>query len=358
MNTKKINILICDDSAVIRQLLNTVLKEAEDINVIGYARDGIEAVQMTQKLKPDLITMDIEMPGIDGFEATKKIMSEFPTPIIVISSHVNTKEMNTTFNALTAGALTVIEKPHDILSAGFLEQKRNLFNLIRALSQVHVIRRRADFMKKSIVELKKEKQLLVKNEVKIMAFGASTGGPAALHYILSRLPKFSSVPIVIVQHITDNFLPGLVNWLQMMSSLKIEIVQKNRQPLLPGTVYFAPDGFHLTIKKDVTPIAVLENSPAIEYFKPSVTRLFSSIAESYPGLAVAGLLTGMGRDGAVGLLQMKQSGCHTFVQNQESSVVFGMPSAAKNIQAECDTIDLTEIPEYINQIFNKEKENG
>lgn len=348
---EKIKILIAEDSPVIAALLKSMIHETDDMHVIAIAKNGAEAVEFTKQYKPNLITMDIQMPIKNGFEATKEIMADCPTPIVVISSHANSASLNTTFNALQSGALTVIEKPSDILSAGFSVQKNTILNTLRALSEVRVIRRR--FGNLPDVDLPVEKKKITSlNDLKIVALGSSTGGPEALYFILSQIPDNFSLPIVIVQHITDGFLPGLITWLQRKSALPIEMIAENNQPLLPGHVYFAPDGMHLGIKKgEATPIAFFERSDPIDYFRPSVSYLFSSIAESYPKQALAGLLTGMGRDGASGLLKMKESGSHTFIQSESSCVVFGMPGVAKRIGAECDIIDLMKIPEYIKKII-------
>lgn len=351
--TKKINVLIAEDSKVVTQLLRAIMLETDDINVIACASNGREAIKLTKQYKPDLITMDIEMPELDGLAAIKEIMSICPTPIVVITSHANSNTMNTAFNALRAGALTVIEKPHDVLSVGFQKQKRSLLTTLRALSEVHVIRRR--FHDAPVIPLVSsfEKDINVKN-AQIVALGVSTGGPEALYYILSQLPETFPLPIVIVQHIVDGFLPGLVNWLQRKSALKLHIIKENNQPLLAGNIYFAPDDYHLVIHKGSSgPVSFLEKSPAIDFFRPSITRLFSSLSESYPAQSIAGLLTGMGKDGASGLLKLKESGSHTFIQDESSCVVFGMPGAAKKINAECAIVELAKISEHLKQITKK-----
>ena len=352
MSTSTLKVLIAEDSLVVATLLKNMLEEDENIQVVGVAKTGSKAVEMTLRLKPDIITMDIEMPELNGFEATKQIMAQCPTPIVVISGNVNNAALNTTFNALNAGALTVIEKPHDVLNAGFESQKRSLLTTIRALSEVRVIRRRRAT---KLTSPRNKLEQFSSKKLELLALGLSTGGPEVLYFILSQLPAAFPVPIVIVQHISKGFLPGLVKWLSHKCVLKIEIISEGNQILRPGTVYFADDDQHLIIKKGDLPIAQLEDSPAIEHFKPSVGRLFTSIASAYPASAMAGLLTGMGRDGAEGLLAMKQAGCQTFIQDEESCVVFGMPGQAKTLNAHCEELDLINIPSFLTNTFTKEK---
>ncbi len=350
----KIRILIAEDSKVITELLHAILSAEPDFDIVACVGNGQEAVEQTKKLKPDLITMDIKMPVMDGLEATRIIMSEFPTPIVVISGHANKNEVNTTFDALNAGALTLIEKPKDILSAGFETDKRILLNTLRALSSVHVIRRKKIQAKPAIEKFVYPRPT---NTARIAALGLSTGGPEVLNYILSNLNATISAPMVVVQHITNGFLPGLVSWLSSKSTLPLHIAE-NKQLLQKGHVYFAPNDRHLTIKQGLSgPVAVLEDSDAFAGFKPSVTKLFLSIAETYPNKAIAGLLTGMGCDGADGLLAIKKAGSYTFIQDKESSIVFGMPGSAQLLQAECDTIQLNAIPTFLNNTLKKGENN-
>lgn len=348
--SRNIKILIVEDSKVIIQLLQVLLNEEPDFEVVGSASNGVEAIELTKKLKPDLITMDINMPELDGFQATKIIMNECPTPIVVISSYVDSAELNTTFNALTAGALTVIEKPHDIAEHGFEKNRKTLINTLRALSEVRVMRRRIN-IENAIVQESHDKLCLPK-QIDLVALGASTGGPEALRFILSQLPCDYPVPIVIVQHITPSFLPGLITWLDRNSALNVKIASHN-DSLEAGCVYFAPDHCHLTIKKGIKPIASLEDSESVGHFKPSITSLFDSIAHTYPTTVIAGLLTGMGSDGAQGLLAIKQVGGYTFIQDKLSSIVFGMPAAAQLLNAECAVYDLAVMPELLNTVINK-----
>lgn len=343
----RIKVLIVDDSKVCSTAIAAILNETPDIEVVGIAKDGEMGVELTKSLKPDLVIMDIFMPQMDGVEATKVIMQQCPTPIIVVSSPSNAKESNYVFEALEAGALTLIKKPIGFLEDGFGEVQRLLVQSVRALSSVHVVKRKAATIPSSITELTVDKSML---KAKIVALGCSTGGPEALHNILSQLPGHFPIPIVITQHITKGFLPGLVKWLQSSSALSIHIAE-DQQDLLPGSVYFAADEAHLLIQKNNFPKAVLDMSDPLDHFKPSINKMFNSIATSYPGKAIGGILTGMGKDGVQGLLKMRQTGCVTFAQSEATSVIYGMPAAAIDLQATDCSIDLNKISKFLTTLL-------
>lgn len=339
-----IKVLLVDDSEVTTQLLLSIVQEDTEINVIACAKNGQEALELTKKLKPDLITMDIFMPVMDGVEATKAIMDQCPTPIIIISTHASEDESSYVFDALKAGALSIIKKPLGVLDKEFEQTKRYIINAIRSFSEIRMTRRpiRSRTPKKSIEVTNDTKK------TELIVLGASTGGPVALNEILSKLPKDFSVPIVIIQHISNGFLPGLLNWLQKSTPLKLNIA-KDRQFLEAGFVYFAPDNRHLTIinPSQFKPIALLNDNPPIQHVRPSINVLFHSIAKNFPKTAVGGLLTGMGEDGAQGLLDMKKAGCITFAQSKKSSTVFGMPSAAVKLEAAAQILDLEQISQFL-----------
>ena len=347
---KQINIIIADDSRVSTALLCALFQTTPDIHVIACARDGLEAVTLTKRLKPDLVTMDIFMPQIDGVQATREIMEQCPTPIIMISAHANETESPHVFNALQAGALSVIEKPQGVLDIGFDEVKRHIIHAVRTLAQVQVVPRQIQ------QRLKPAAKIFMHNQrgAKIIALGSSTGGPEALRCILSSLPGNFPIPIVITQHITKGFLPGLVTWLQTVTPLTLAIATQH-QPLMPGCVYFAAEDAHLVIKKGLTPLATLDYTAPIDHFRPSISAMFSSLAMSYPGLSIGGLLTGMGQDGASGLLQMKKTGCLTFAQSKVTSVIYGMPAAAVALQATDESVDLEEIPQFLAILLSRRR---
>lgn len=345
---KKIRVLIAEDSKVISTLLKAILDESNEIEVIAIARDGNEAIEMVKRYRPDLITMDIFMPHCDGFLATKTIMAENPVPIIVISSKVNVKEMAVTFNSLAAGALAVIEKVSLSNDDRFLKFKRDLLHAIRVYSDVPVIKRR-QFSKPANQGLTVN---LEQKKIKLLAFGASTGGPEAINCILSRLSKDISFPILIVQHITAGFIQGFIDWLQLKSPYPVKLLNHN-ETLKAGVIYFAPDNYQLKLRYATSHIvASLEDETPINGFKPSIDYLFTHIDVRLVPKMAAGILTGMGTDGANGLKQLKDAGAITFAQDEQSSVVFGMPLAAAKLNAAAHTLSLQQIPDFIAKLNN------
>lgn len=341
---KEIRILIIDDSKTCAAALQSIFDAQPNIKVIGIASNGREGLELTKKLKPDLITMDIFMPIMDGVAATTTIMKECPTPILVISSPSNSNETNFVFDALKAGALSVIEKPKGCIEGDFSRISQQIVHSVRALAGLHVFKR-TNF-------LQQPKESSIPNRflgAKILALGSSTGGPEALQCILSSLPGDFPIPIAVTQHITEGFLPGLISWLQNTTQLKLHIV-KNHEILKPGCVYFAENNYHFLIEKDLSPVAILDTSARIHYLRPSIDALFSSIVTNYPGAAIGGLLTGMGKDGAAGLLKMKESGCLTFVQSKETCIIYGMPKAAIELNAAQYTIDLEKIARFLTKL--------
>lgn len=349
--TSRIRVVIADDSIVVRQLLRYLLESDGRFTVIAEANDGLEAVEIVQKLKPDIITMDIQMPKMDGLQAIEFLMRESPIPIIVISSYTNDATMNITFEALQAGALSVMNKPQNIRSPYFTAETTRLLDTIANLSEVHVIRRR------SLSRIQEKSSVIVKpiapTTVQLLALGCSTGGPAVLQKILSALPSYTDIPIVIVQHITDGFLPGMIAWLQQSCQQTISALTDG-ETLKANRVYFAPNRRHLVLSQSSEqPFANLVQKPDNTYFKPSVNVLFDSIAKHFGRQAIAGLLTGMGDDGADGLLDIKKAGGLTFIQDESSSVVFGMPGAAKNINAHCHMLNLEEIIQFVKYVTSR-----
>lgn len=321
-----IRILITEDSVVVALLLKAIFEQEADFEVVGQARNGREAVELAARLRPDLITMDIRMPVMDGFEATREIMSTRPVPIVVVSSSVDDEELRITFRAVEEGALSVIEKPRGINHPDFEQIRRELVNTVRAMAEVKLVRRRR-WVAPEPARLGTAPPLVTRR-CDLIAIGSSTGGPQALRTILAALPVDLPVPLVVVQHIGRGFIQGLVDWLNGYSGPLCRVAQHGEE-LLPGHVYFAPDDRHLQVQRIGRSVAaVLKDAPPVDNIRPSATPLFRSVAACCPGRAVGVVLTGMGADGAEGLLEMRRAGCATLVQDEESCVVYGMPAAA------------------------------
>lgn len=350
-----IKLLIVDDSETEIQLLKHIFSFNKEISIVGIAKNGKECIHLVNTLKPDIITMDIQMPIMDGLEATKIIMSTHPTPIIVISSYLQSKEIDLTFRALEAGALSVLPKPTHISSPQFDTEMQTIISTVKNLSEIKVIKRR--FPTKSGLSKHTSPSLIPSipsANYEIIAIGSSVGGPQALKAILSKLPFNFPIPIIIVQHMTPGFIDGFVSWLNTNISLNA-MVASNYQILTGGNVYFAPDHCHLQISRiDNTLMTHLHQSQPISGFCPSVTALFDSVARISKANAVGVLLTGMGTDGAEGLLAMRKAKSHTITQDKESAVVFGMAGVAAEMGAVDKVVALDQIAEYLLSLTSKQ----
>jgi len=320
-----IRILVVDDSATARTLLVSILAADPAIQVVGEASDGLEAIALTQKLRPDLITMDLHMPRLDGLEATKEIMITVPTPIVIVSGTTRTREVKDSLDTLRVGALEVVVKPPGPRSPGFVAAAQHLVATVKALSQVKVVRH---WRPPSVQPAVRSTRALVPPGAarrRIVAIAASTGGPAALRFLLSGLPGDFALPILMVQHITPGFVSGLASWLDSSSPLRVKLAEQG-EPLTPHTVFLAPDHRHLGASGHGT--VALSSSPPIGGFRPSGTFLFESVGRAFGAGAVAVILTGMGDDGVEGLRMIRRTGGQVIAQDETTSVIFGMPGAA------------------------------
>lgn len=316
-----IRVVVAEDSPTVRELLVSILESEEDIRVVGQARNGREAVDLALRLRPDLITMDVQMPVLDGLEATKEIMVGAPTPILIVSSRaVSPSQVELSLDALKAGALMVVPTPVSPLSEGFDHQRAQLVSMVRAMSQVKVVRRWS-----GRTSAPPPAPRGAKEPVRLVAIGASTGGPAAVQQILSALPRDFPVPIVLVQHIAAEFATGLAQWLASSCRLRVRIAEQGER-MEARTAYLSPDHRHLGVRRDGT-IALSAAAP-IGGFRPSATALFASVARAYGPRAAAVILTGMGRDGVDGLRLVHESGGLVIAQDEATSVVYGMPREA------------------------------
>lgn len=316
-----IRAIVAEDSPTARSLIVEILRSDPDIEVVGEAVSGVEVIELTKRLRPDVISMDVQMPELDGIEATKRIMSVVPTPIVIVSSAVLT-EVATSMEAISAGALAAIPKPTGPEAPDFEARALEFAATIKSMAGVKVVRRWGAGHGYPAVPAAAPVRRV---RARFVAVAASTGGPAALQRVLSELPKDFVAPIAIVQHIALGFTPGLVAWLRSTTSLAVAIAEHGTEPR-PGTVYFAPDDQHLGL--DSAGRFRLTRDPPNNGFRPSGTPLFESVAQCYGRSALAVILTGMGEDGVSGLGVVRERGGRVIAQDQETSVVFGMPAAA------------------------------
>jgi two-component system chemotaxis response regulator CheB len=338
--TSPTRILVAEDSPVARELLVAILQNAAGMQVIGTARNGAEAVRLTHRLNPDVITMDIHMPEMDGIAATRQIMSETPRPVIMLSASLHKNKRVLTSNALQAGALLVIEKPKLNDPPEVVE---SLIRQIKLMAEVKVIRRWGDEAGKGKnarqqggtpgqPALGKPVGMSRKGQTtpQLVVIAASTGGPGVLSKILSDLPANFPAPILVVQHITPGFGESLASWLDQQTALKVRLARQSDLPKA-GEVLIAPDDYHMQLNR--LGLVTLNQAPPKYGQRPSANILFQSAAEVYGATTLGVILTGMGNDGAEGLSLLRQNGAHTIAQDRESSIVFGMPAVAIELGA-------------------------
>jgi two-component system, chemotaxis family, protein-glutamate methylesterase/glutaminase len=319
----RVTVLVVDDSASQRGALIALLNADPELSVIGWATNGADAVRATALLKPDVIAMDLHMPGMNGLEATRQILRETPTPIVLVSPSAARDDQLLVFQALDAGVLAVLSKP-DAGPAGRVAAQE-LCRTLKNMARVHVLRRWTDErlhpVAGTVIPPGVPWSAL---ELEVVAIGASTGGPQVLHEILVHLPNDFGPPVLVVQHIEVGFDSGLVDWLGQHCGLPVKIAVNGQALNRPG-VWIAPTGSHMGVRG--RRLALVDGEP-ISLHRPSITHLFQSVALEYRGAAICVLLTGMGDDGAVGLRDVKRAGGTTIAQDEATSVVFGMPSAA------------------------------
>jgi two-component system, chemotaxis family, protein-glutamate methylesterase/glutaminase len=329
-----IKVLIVDDSPVARDYLVHIFNSAPGMHVVGTANNGKEALEEVSRLKPDVVTMDINMPVMDGLEATRRIMETDPVPILIVSGVWDPAEVQTTFKAMEAGAVTILQRPVGLGHPAAEEMAREMTLKVRLMSEVKVVRRRSQPQKKAgpyrdTVQFNGLPQTAAA-DIGVVAIGASAGGPVVIQSILNAIQGDFPAPILIVQHIATGFLKGMVDWLAETSGISLKIAADGETPI-PGHAYFAPDGFNLGIHRDGR--MYLDDRDTSYRAKPSVSYLFQSVADAFGRNAVGILLSGMGRDGAAELKQMRVKGAVTMAQDRESSLIFGMPGAAVELDA-------------------------
>jgi two-component system chemotaxis response regulator CheB len=357
MTARTINVLVVDDSKVVRTLLVHLLEADPRIRVIGAVSDGQAALDFVMETPPDVIVMDIHMPGMDGFETTRRIMETQPVPIIVCTATTNPREVATTFRVMEAGALACVEKPVGPEHADFDQRVAHLLQTVKLMSEVKVVRRwaRARLASTSASAARPMALKPALAEVRLIGIGASTGGPQALQEILASLPKAFSVPILVVQHIAHGFLPGLAEWLSQTTGFRIQIGAYGVCPL-PGHVYLAPDDFHMGVSRSGRLLLTKEEPQ--NHLRPAVAYLFRSLADVCGPAAVGVLLSGMGKDGAGELKLMKDQGAVTIAQDRDSSVVHGMPGEAIGLGGVTHVLPAGKIADALVALVNRRNGAG
>jgi|SRR6185437_491932 len=345
-----IKVLVVDDSSVTRTLLVQLLNSDPGMQVIGAVDNGRAALDFLDTGNmPDVVLMDIHMPHLDGFETTRRIMETRPVPIIICTATADPTELAVTFRSMEAGAVACVEKPV-ALGPDFEARRQNLLQTTRLMSEVKVVRRwsrlrnAAPATHDASTTGGPAATRTNAHAVSHIGIGASTGGPPVLQTILSRLPKDFPVPLLIVQHIAQGFLPGMVDWLNQTTGLRVHIAAHGTTPL-GGHVYVAPDDFHLGVGPG-GPL-VLTRDPPEAGLRPAVSHLFRSLAQVCAARCMGVLLTGMGKDGAAELKRMRDLGAHTIAQDRETSVVHGMPGEAIELGAATQVLPADKIADAL-----------
>jgi two-component system chemotaxis response regulator CheB len=334
-----IKVLIVDDSAVVRKVFSNELSRERGIKVIGTAPDPYVARDKIVKLKPDVITLDIEMPRMDGITFLKKLMKYYPLPVIIVSS-LTPKGGKMALEALAKGALEVISKPSAAYSVG--DMSVQLADKIRAVARVNVKERMNSVNKSESVKPVTLSRALIASTNKIIAIGASTGGTEAIRTVLTAMPP-NSPGIVIVQHMPANFTTSFAERLDSLSQITVKEAHDG-DTIANGLALLAPGNFHMLLKRSGAKYYVqVKNGPLVHHQRPAADVLFRSVANYAGANAVGIILTGMGSDGAAGLLEMKQAGARTVAQDEKSCVVFGMPKEAIKLGAADKVVSIGDI---------------
>jgi two-component system chemotaxis response regulator CheB len=327
-----IRVLVVDDSNSVRALLMHILGTAPGLAVVGCAADGEEALKLARELKPDVITMDLHMPRMDGFEAIRRIMRECPTRIVVVSGSDDRAEVDASFRAIEAGALVLVRRPPGIGNPAHADGARDLVRTVKAMAEVRVVRRWSD--------ARRAARPLQGAPRRLVVIGASTGGPTVLRDILAELPADYALPVVIVQHLAPGFMDGLATWLGDASGYPVEVL-KDGAPLTGGRACLVPEGRQAALGPGL--VGRLVATPPEHGMCPSVSHLFRAIDPELRPATAAVLLTGMGKDGAAELKLLRAHGALTIAQDRASAVVYGMPGEALRLDAAMLVLEPAEI---------------
>jgi two-component system chemotaxis response regulator CheB len=342
---KKIRVMVVDDSALMRKLISEILTKDPEIEVVNTAMDGMFALKKIPQSRPDVITLDLDMPRMDGLTALRYIVNDYQIPVVLVST-LATDGGNLTFEGLALGAVDFVTKPKDAISVHIHEVARELVLKVKLASRTTVKKTsRLEAVKPLQQQIYQHKKSSLKGPLKkIVAIGSSTGGPNAISYLLPRLPEDIAAAILIVQHMPEGFTEMFATRLDQACKIRVKEA-KEGDPLVSGTAFIAPGNKHLKVAKvGITGVAVLSASPPVNGHRPSVDVLFDSVSQEYGSDTIGLLMTGMGEDGAHGLGSIKASGGYTMAQDEASCVVFGMPRAALDRGHVHEVVSLDAIP--------------
>lgn len=332
------------------EYLEYIFSQDPQINIMGNVSNGKAAIEFIKTRKPDVITMDVNMPIMNGLEATQIIMSTNPIPILIVTSSKDVNEVAFSIKALAAGALSVIEKPGGFGQENSVEQGRKLVNMVKLMSDISVVKRKAKPAPQATpAPVAPRGKINCKGTTapELVVIGASSGGPQTLQVVLSGISTTFPAPIVVVQHISKGFLPGLVNWLSKEVKIPVRIASGG-ELLQPGVVYFAPDEHNMGVSREGT--VKLEKCKAGTVICPSVAHLFQTAAAEFGCKSLGILLTGMGNDGAKELKMMADAGAETIAQSKESALIYGMPGVAIEIGAARHVLTAEEIARFLTEL--------
>ncbi len=336
MSQRRTRVLVVEDSLTVRRYLVNLIKSSEYFELAGEAEDGANAIELVRGLRPDVISLDMMLPRVSGLSVTEYVMAHFPTPILIVSASTNRGELFRTYDALTAGAVDVLEKPGDIFDAAWSQRYLQSLRRVSRIKVVTHIRGKSRAAGSPIPKESVRKQA----PVKCIAIGASTGGPGAVLHILQNLPAAFPLPILVVIHIGSPFGLALADWLDAQSPLRVKPASDGLDFTDGAQVILARDEYHMVVEKQVVRLSCAAERHSC---RPSVDVLFESVAAEFGPQAAAVLLTGMGRDGARGLLAVKKAGGFTIAQDEATSLIYGMPREAIELGAARIVLPLDEI---------------
>ena len=349
-------VMLVEDSLVVRTLLSHIIARDPRLELAGAAASGEEALAAIDTVRPDVISMDIRLPGIDGLETTRRIMAERPTPIVVVADAVEDSSLRISMNALRAGALSVVEKPVATTHAGYDAVSGQICTQLRIMAAVPVIRRRpigAEWVARPAGTPARSPAAgpVPQAPPSVLAIAASTGGPPALAKVLGALPRDFPLPVLLVQHMGGAFMEGFANWLDGVVPMSVGLARDGGSAE-PGRVHVAPGDRHLELGAGGR--LRITDAPPVGGQKPAATVLFSSVARHAGPRGLGVLLTGMGEDGALGLLDMRRAGAATVAEHESTAVVYGMPAAAVRLEAAIAVLPLDRVAAHLSRLVQPE----